>query len=359
MQRIDTLTGIRGLTAIWVILFHTYFPESDSERRIEGVFSTFASRGWLGVDLFFVLSGFVIAHVYTKKMQTFSWKQVRDFLRRRFARIYPNHFVVLGLFLLYVLAASTLGLNFNREHYSCGSFLTQLFMLNGIGLPVAHGWNYVSWSISAEFAAYLLFPFLAPMMSRVSGKLATAWIAVIFGITFAAAMIVNDGKAYMMPWGGTLLRVLSEFSVGALSYHIFRSGIPAHIATYLAPALLLLILLVAGISEHPLTDGYLVMLFAIFIPTIAADHRSLVARFLLTKPMIKLGEISFSVYLIQNLVEIVINYSGKNFPKFGSLLITMPATAVVINTVASIIAGSILYHTIERNAQRLLLANAQ
>ena len=356
MQQLNTLTGIRGLTALWVILFHTYFPESDPQPQADGFIATFASRGWLGVDLFFVLSGFVIAHVYSEKMQAFSWSQTWDFYRRRFVRIYPTHIFVLGLFFAYFVGATVLGVSFNRAHYGWDRLFAQLLMINGIGLPIDNGWNYVSWSISAELAAYLLFPFLAPLISRAPARLAFAAIIVIFALTFGLAIVVNDGHAYFLPWNATLTRVVSEFSIGALAQQIFRNGIPESYAAILAPAIFFLIIMVSGWSKAALTDGYLVMLFAAFIATIATDKRSLIAEFLQSRPMLKLGEISFSVYLIQNLVEILVNFAGRRFSGFGSLLTAGPAVGVLTNTALSIIAGSILYHTIERQTQRLLLA---
>ena len=114
--------------------------------------------------------------------------------------------------------------------------------------------------------------------------------------------------------------------------------------------------MVAGWSKAALTDGYLIILFAAFIPAIAADKRSLIADFLQSRPLLKLGEISFSVYLIQNLIEIMVNFAGRRFPGFGSLLTAGPVVGVLMNTTLSIIAGSILYHAIERQTQRFLLA---
>ena len=74
--KIDSLTGLRGFAAIWVIWFHAMGAKSL------WFLDNFLRRGYTGVDLFFVLSGFVISYVYADKMMEFSSRRSKDFIRR-------------------------------------------------------------------------------------------------------------------------------------------------------------------------------------------------------------------------------------------------------------------------------------
>ena len=98
-QKIESLTGLRALAAMWVIWFHAMGSPSV------WYLDNFLRRGYTGVDLFFVLSGFVISYVYADKMKDFSWKETYTFIRRRFIRIYPSYLLVLLFTLAIILIA--------------------------------------------------------------------------------------------------------------------------------------------------------------------------------------------------------------------------------------------------------------
>src|ERR1700739_3127098 len=110
MDEIEGLTPLRGLAALWVVLFHAdvilFFRQFGPllDRDATGLIS----RGYLWVDFFFLLSGFIIAHVYGARLaEPFSAETVWRYLAARFARIYPLHlFTLLLLIPLRVLAAA-------------------------------------------------------------------------------------------------------------------------------------------------------------------------------------------------------------------------------------------------------------
>lgn len=354
-MRIETLTGIRGLAALWVILFHTYFIGHEHASFGDGFLASFAGRGWLGVDLFFVLSGFVISHVYTSRMAQFNLRNTSDFYLRRFAKIYPAHLFVLGLFLILYFSADFFRLSFNREHYAWDRLIAQIFMLNGLGLSVKNGWNYVSWSISAEFAAYLLYPIIAVYIAKADARRSFIFGVLTLLTMFGLAFLVNGGSTYFLPWRATLTRVLSEFLLGAFAYKVYQTSTMQRIAHYVAPIVFVAIVMVAGFNHAPLVDGYLVVLFSILIPSVAADQRSLLSHALQSQSLVYLGEISFSVYLIQNLVEVFVNAGANYMQNLGVFLAKTPLLNVAINASISIIAGAFIYEYIERKAQKVIL----
>jgi len=99
LKRIDNLTGLRALASVWVLLYHIQGLIPSANISSWTWTQRFIAKGDLGVDVFFVLSGFVLSLVYVPKLpKAVSWSWYRHFIIRRFAKIYPMH--------LYVLLAS-------------------------------------------------------------------------------------------------------------------------------------------------------------------------------------------------------------------------------------------------------------
>src|SRR5438477_9139741 len=131
-------------------------------------------KGYLAVDMFFVLSGFVITHAYKESFaQRVTGRHYSDFLKARVARIYPLHITVLLLFVATATAerAASYALRGSFEpipllgERSLGGLLANLVMLQGLWAREL-SWNDPSWSISLEFLAYLLFPVFFPVLRR-------------------------------------------------------------------------------------------------------------------------------------------------------------------------------------------------
>jgi peptidoglycan/LPS O-acetylase OafA/YrhL len=102
-SEIRSLTGLRGLAAAWVVLYH--FHQADASA---GALGTFLRHGYLAVDIFFVLSGFVMALSYTHLFaKGLSVQSFGVFLVRRFARIYPLYILMTCLFALMVVLGYT------------------------------------------------------------------------------------------------------------------------------------------------------------------------------------------------------------------------------------------------------------
>jgi len=100
-EHLASLTPLRGIAALWVVLFHYcwHFPAVHADRYTGAVY-----KGYLAVDLFFMLSGFVISHVYHGAFALrVTGRRYRDFLKARIARIYPLHLTVLLLFVVTAL----------------------------------------------------------------------------------------------------------------------------------------------------------------------------------------------------------------------------------------------------------------
>ena len=156
-SRIASLDGLRGIAAVGVMIFHFdhFFLPQAALTSMLPFMRPILNRAYLGVDLFFLMSGFVMAHIYGQKLSS-NWRaHWRDFAIMRFARIYPL-FVLTTLVVVVTHALAHIPLSWIS--FSSRSLALQPLLLQ---VWVALSWNYPSWSISTEAAAYAYFVFSA------------------------------------------------------------------------------------------------------------------------------------------------------------------------------------------------------
>ena len=221
-RQLPTLTPLRGIAALWVVLYHycgtaQYLPNLDITPH-----SYIVSKGYLAVDIFFMLSGFVMAHVYHRAFSESVGQHYRGFLVARIARLYPLHVFVLALFvataaasqLMTGLATGSLESMPLTGPRSLGAIVANIFMLQGLSAGQL-SWNYPAWSISVEFIAYLALPFALPAIARAPNAVRLVLGAILFAVlAWLAALTKGD----LDQWDGpiTLVRCMPEFLVGTL-----------------------------------------------------------------------------------------------------------------------------------------------
>jgi peptidoglycan/LPS O-acetylase OafA/YrhL len=343
VEHLPSLTPLRGIGALWVTVFHFGLGFPNVHASDYGL----VREGYLAVDMFFVLSGFVISHVYKDSFaRECSEREYCDFLKARIARIYPLHFIMLMVFLAAVVlenaAMSLAGGGFGSvpltgEHSVAGLF-ANLAMLQGLwarGLS----WNNPAWSISLEFIAYLLFPLLFRWLwrSRPRGKA----IAGLLAFVALVGLAWHTGDNFNQ-WNGVpaILRCLPEFLLGVLVYIFYYQGLFARLlASDLALGLVLAVLcaLVHGVAS----DLGIVLLFPWLIVA-AVRNEGHLRHLLNAAPLRWLGDVSYSLYLIHwfvlfALVQSPQRLAGLNlrqFPPTASLI-----TALVLIAVSVALAG--------------------
>ncbi len=344
--QIPALTSIRGIAAWWVVVYH--FRDQLAPHVPEAV-AVVAARGFLAVDLFFVLSGFVIALNYGAAFDRLSWSEVRRFLVARLARIYPLHLTMCLLFLANPLAihlfASSGAIG---ERYDAGAWLMNLALVQSWGFIDHMTWNVPAWSISTEWFAYLLFPAAAFALSRAvrspAAALALAAACLVaLPLALSAAGVASLGAA-ITSYG--LVRCVLQFLVGAALSRAFvlglRAGAKAHAALLAAAAGLGALHLILGVGDH----WVLPAAFACLVFALTSDGAAL-NRALALPALVWIGEISYSTYLV--------HYFVKDWTKFLLVAPGTPSLLPFIVYIAVTFAASVLlYRTIEVPGRRLV-----
>lgn len=137
-----------------------------------GTYLPFVLRGYLGVDFFFLLSGFIITHVYLDSLRRPDPKAILIFLWHRLIRLYPIHVSMLAILIPASYVALAHGAVANNPNAWRLTDLPWYFaLMHAWGFVDSAGWNPPSWSISAEWFAYLLFPLLAIGLWAISDRL--------------------------------------------------------------------------------------------------------------------------------------------------------------------------------------------
>jgi peptidoglycan/LPS O-acetylase OafA/YrhL len=208
-NEIGALTGLRGVACIYVMLFH-FSSLLLNFNRPRNVAVTFLAHGYLAVDLFFALSGFVMALNYSHSFADgFSKTAYSTFLSKRIARIYPLYFIctIIG-FMLFLVGSMRVDLN---KDYSILVLLYNVAMVQVWGF--AESFNGPEWSISAEWAAYLCFPaLLSPLIFKDRAIAVTCvggCVAALFAVCYIPNTILQgreNGSLHVVePWYGYVL----------------------------------------------------------------------------------------------------------------------------------------------------------
>ncbi len=351
--RIDALTGIRGIAALWVLVHHlvTQYPLQD---KLPVVVTHIAGKGWLGVDLFFILSGFVIAFVHNKDFKTrIENHTVKNFLIKRIVRIYPVHLATtLSLIPIYFAAKWSFGYSSPIDAFSLNKLLYSLTLTNGFGFQDSLGWNVPSWSISSEFLAYLTFPFLAALFLRrqLSFIVSLGGITLIFIVTTSIGWFQTDKATYIVGWQWVSLRVLSEFMFGIFIFQIYRLNLRAPFSV-LALISLVIIITMSVTNTESRWDWVMILSFGLLIYALT-NTQHYISRFLSKNKMIYLGEISYSIYLCHGIIFMILNTAfKKTIPDNNELLFVF---SLCIYIITPIIIAHYMYKYIEIPAQSYL-----
>ena len=295
--RLAQLDSLRGLAAVMVIVFHCRWntPLRDL---------SFFDAGYLWVDFFFVLSGFIMFYNYPRLE---SLRDFRRFLVLRLFRIYPLHLGMLAVSLAHETALHAVSGGGERGRESVGTFLLNLALLNGVGIE-APSFNYVSWSISAEFWTYVVFGLFAWGWAKSSrGTILAACGAVsVCALAFLLTpALPNLNQVHLLAFP----RCLFSFFLGAA----LCAALPAlrnrrdqggTAASALQVAVIAACVALMTFMGRQPTAWELVMpvMFAAVIAALAWWPASRVSTLAQSRPLLRLGDLSYSIYMIHMVV---------------------------------------------------------
>lgn len=305
-----TLDSLRGICAVFVALFHL---RANSHFELLPL----VRNGWLFVDFFFVLSGFVIAENYRGRIST-GEVTIRQFIWLRLARLYPLHLFMLLLFIAteYGLSAVHAAMGSGGREPFTGSrsldLLTEnLLLLQSFGFSGMLSWNGPAWSISAEFWTYCLFAlfFAAGARSR------AAWFVLCLAGA-PLAIFALHGPSIALEADGGILRCLFGFGAGVLLSRLrWPQSLPQSVCTYgELPVVLLMLAFVYYAPEWDLTLAA-PMIFAAVV-TVFAQGTGPVSRYLGGGVFLCLGMLSYSIYMVHIYVHARFKNAGALAEKF-------------------------------------------
>ena len=350
-QQINALTSLRYLAAAWVLIFHM----KEFTRFDPLVQNPFVAHGYLGVDFFFVLSGFVLAHVYKGDVDAARFNYW-GFISKRLGRIYPMHLFTLGLFVILGVASVMQGITYDRwdpadafRNLERGQLIRALVahitLIHAWGATPGLQFNLPSWSISAEWFAYLMFPvFLLLLRAVRSGPgLKLALAAGLFFAMSLATQLAMGLELTKMSWNIGILRIAPEFLLGVALYEFGQQrtfGRRGAIAGLWLSALVIVAALAASawIAGAAVFAVPLVVFGLAGVVLFAADGDRYGAFPPLSWPFfVLLGEISYSVYMLHQAVMVVL--FGMILPGFRPdeplLAVALVAGGLAVTTLLS------------------------
>ncbi|GAB4034294.1 acyltransferase family protein [Spirosoma gilvum] len=300
---LSTLTPLRGIAALLVVIFHSGLYVTPV---IDPAITLFIKQGWLWVDFFFVLSGFVLSHVYGHYFeQSVTRTRFLSYVGARFARVYPLHLFTL-------IWATMTAVLIRQEAAEIDPFLQPIFSYWGIPasllliqsmhlFPLAP-LNAPSWSLSTEWWMYMLFPLLVRPLRNlsISGKV-LAWLGLAAFYSFLMYYIAPHYSLthevtinLIADWG--FFRCGAGFGLGMLVYDAYRQNWGRQIAGnglfFMGAFGAVLLSMHAGLHE--------LLTIALFLPVIlsAAYQTGWVKHVFNIRPLQRLGDWSFSIYMV-------------------------------------------------------------
>ncbi len=285
---LHSIQALRGVAVLMVVFYHVYIIGGDSNYLGYAVFKGFSEPGKFGVNLFFVLSGFIIFHAHSVDIGRPS--QLGSYFYKRFSRIYP----VYWFFLFGYVFAAYLGLGHADFSWEAGNLISSMFLWGGypeLSLPLK-----VAWTLCYELIFYALF-----MAFLISARLGVI-LFFLWLVTLIVLNVLIDGAI-----GYRVFEVWNlNFILGGVCYYVFNNLSKVRLDILIV----MFALFVAGLlyssfsmdfSETPLSASnkhimiLLSLAFSCLVMCSLLLNDFFKSRFL--SWLVKLGNASYSVYL--------------------------------------------------------------
>ncbi len=370
---IKALSGARALPPLILVLYH--FCEGHFYRDAKW-FDVPVGKGYLWVEFFFALSGFILIHVYGGRAWEF-WrgKAYIPFLQARLARLYPLHLFTLFAILFLLWAQNTLAdlggyVSFYNQPYhpmlTLPSFVANLFLVQAWNLFPWLTWNGASWFVSVEFLLCLLFPIYV-LLSRGGWLRGFAMLGV--GLAALTYMAQTSGHGLDITFHNGIFRGMAGFAVGvglAMLYGAAIKGGAERLPDWIYSVAQIAVLgffywatYKTGWAHTPNDMWFALALYALIF--VLAFDRGFLARAFASQPLLKLGEWSYAIYMGQTFWLQAIHYFEQRWyppdnaivlgQRWGSLIWWIEPFALLI---VCVIWGALLAIFVEHPANAYL-----
>ncbi|MEH2333885.1 acyltransferase family protein [Nostoc sp.] len=361
-KHINSLTSLRGIAAFIVVVHHFSYYALPKTGSTLSAYSDFFRNGYLWVDFFFILSGFIMTHVYIGNFfLRVTLSNYRSYLFSRFARIYPLHIFILSLFVGLEIIKTLLTNNstftgkFNLTALFANIFLLQAFDLNCPNLFWCNTyWNEPAWSISVEFVIYCIFPFLLFLLLKNSEK--NDLIIYIYSLFSILLLIIfTRGNLDSIIGIPSIARCGLECVLGIITYKIYRRDnykkyFNLNLLAIIAITWIIIIMNYYWHHLRSLHDWLILPAFSLLILAVSVNNNGVISKILNSRLMLYLGTISYSIYMVHWFVQELLktfwiykfhHVFGKNFTEYEAL------TSLGVFLMMILLAASLTYKFVE------------
>jgi peptidoglycan/LPS O-acetylase OafA/YrhL len=344
-RQFSSLETLRFFASLIIVAFHYthYIGQHDW------------FKGYLAVDLFFVLSGFVITVAYQTRIDSASL--YGTFLKKRFARLYPLHLLTLLLYLTIGFAASRGMLHLdNSSKYNLHEFSSNLTLTHAWGFAHGFSFNTVSWSISAEFAAYLLFPLILWLMSRGLIKGVVVLFSLYSSAILFATYVIHTPLA-QLSWQVGAARAIPGFALGVW-LRLYLPDLSSRLSKRSAIGLFYLSLVLFTTCVIFSFNDYLGMVAASALVMLAAINDIMGQSHIISHPFLsRRGELTYSLYMVHPIIATVF-ITGFFLRVFGRSPIAVYGS-ITATFVIAFVLSTLCYKHFELPLQRWILQSGQ
>src|SRR5436190_4307303 len=355
MKRIAQLDGVRGIAILLVLLWHYFaYPASVTSSKVVAQASQALSLTWTGVDLFFVLSGFLIAGIILEHRESSNFFQV--FYVRRICRIFPLYFLLLGLFILMtalpIASSPDFAWLFEKPFplWSYASFTQNCFM--GSSGHFGPHWLSATWSLAVEEQFYLFVPLMVYFLPR--RLLVCLLVPLILAAPYLRSVSPGFHNIVNTAWRtdslllGALLAVAVRYEPFMNAVHRYRLSVLAMFSVFLAGAVVL--------TLHPWkfgiwTQTWLAGLYALFVLIAFSKAVPLLARLLEFRVLVWLGKLSYGIYIVHQPVNGLLH--GWFFRKNPTILNWQEAGVTALALVIALVLAVLSFRFFESPFLRL------
>ena len=302
-ERLYLLDICRGIAAYCIVIFHyrifynpnintTYF-EKNNQPFYNILFPAY-EHGWIAVQFFFTISGFIFYYLYLYKIQNnkISWK---NFFILRFSRLYPLHFITLNFLLLLYFIFKLKGLTlFSFSEINIKHYFLNILLISSWGFENNASFNTPSWSISIEVMLYALFFFITK--TKIKIFYSTAFLILFSIFIFYFNKLIAYGIFCFFIGGFTYL-IIEKIN----NYKIKKNNFIILFFTICVAAIFF-------IKEYKITEIYFkIVILTIFFPSLIIFlfyFQKLNKK--IGKKISLIGDVSYSLYLIHFIMQIII-----------------------------------------------------